>query len=41
MKNNRQVGVVKEIRGKKAIIQVGIMPITVEVADLVVVRDRI
>jgi DNA mismatch repair protein MutS2 len=41
MKNNRQVGVVKEIRGKKAIIQVGIMPITVEVADLVVVRERI
>jgi DNA mismatch repair protein MutS2 len=41
MKNKRQVGVVKEIRCKKAIIQVGIMPITVEVADLVVVRERI
>jgi DNA mismatch repair protein MutS2 len=40
MKNNRQVGVVKEIRGKKAIIQVGVMPITVEVADLVVVREK-
>jgi DNA mismatch repair protein MutS2 len=40
MKNSRQVGVVTEIRGKKAIIQIGIMPITVEVADLVVVREK-
>ncbi|MEP6616847.1 MAG: MutS2/Smr-associated SH3 domain-containing protein [Ginsengibacter sp.] len=40
MKSNRQVGVVKEIRGKKAIVQIGIMPITVEVADLVMVREK-
>ena len=40
MKNNRNVGIVKEVRGKKAIIQVGLIPITVDIADLVVVRDK-
>jgi DNA mismatch repair protein MutS2 len=40
MKQNRQVGVVKEIRGKKAIVQLGIIPITVELNDLVVVKDK-
>ena len=40
MKNNRTVGIVKEIRGKKAILQVGAIPITVEVTDLVVVVDK-
>ena len=41
MKQNRQVGIVKEIRGKKAVLQVGVMPITVELKDLVVVKDKI
>jgi len=40
MKNNRQIGIVKEIRGKKAIIQIGIMPMTVNLADLVVVKEK-
>ncbi len=40
MKQNRQTGVVKEIRGKKAILQVGMMPMTVDVSDLVVVVDK-
>ncbi len=40
MSNSRSVGVVKQIRGKKAIVQVGIMPITVDVKDLVIVRER-
>ena len=40
MKKNHQVGTVKEIRGKKAIVQVGLIPITVELADLTVVEDR-
>jgi DNA mismatch repair protein MutS2 len=35
MRKNRQVGVVKEIRGKKAIVQVGVIPITVDLVDLV------
>ncbi|HTR27794.1 MAG TPA: MutS2/Smr-associated SH3 domain-containing protein, partial [Puia sp.] len=40
MKKNHQVGTVREIRGKKAIVQVGLVPITVELSDLTVVRDR-
>jgi DNA mismatch repair protein MutS2 len=38
---NRQVGVVTKIRGKKAIVQVGSIPITVDVTDLVVVKDKV
>ena len=41
MQNNRTVGIVKEIRGKKAILQVGAIPITVDLKDLVVVIDKI
>jgi DNA mismatch repair protein MutS2 len=37
---NRQVGVVMKIRGKKAIVQVGAVPITVDVTELVVVKDK-
>jgi DNA mismatch repair protein MutS2 len=40
MKKNHQVGTVKEIRGKKAIVQVGLIPITVDLADLIVVQDK-
>ncbi len=40
MKNNRTVGIVKELRGRKAILQVGVVPITVEAKDLVVVVDK-
>jgi DNA mismatch repair protein MutS2 len=38
MKKNYQVGEVKEIRGKRAIVQVGILPINVDLADLVSVE---
>lgn len=40
MKQNRQVGIVKEIRGKKAVLQVGVMPITVDLNSLIVVKDK-
>jgi DNA mismatch repair protein MutS2 len=40
MKNNHQVGTVKEIRAKKAVVQVGLIPFTVGISDLVVVRDK-
>jgi len=40
MKKNRQVGLVKEIRGKKAIVQVGVIPITIDVAELVKVIEK-
>jgi DNA mismatch repair protein MutS2 len=40
MKNSRQVGIVKEIKGKKAILQVGVIPITVSVTDLLLVVEK-
>jgi DNA mismatch repair protein MutS2 len=40
MKQNNQVGTVKEIRGKKAIVQLGAIPITVELSDLIAVQLR-
>ena len=40
MTQNRQIGIVKELRGKKVVIQVGVMPITVDLKDLVVVIDK-
>lgn len=40
MKQNRQVGTVKELRGKKAIVQVGLIPITVDVKDLIPVLEK-
>ncbi|MEP6675474.1 MAG: DNA mismatch repair protein MutS [Ferruginibacter sp.] len=40
MKQNRQVGIVKELRGKKVIIQVGVVPITVDMKDLTVVKEK-
>ena len=40
MKNSRTVGQVKEIRGKNAILQVGVIPITVAIKDLVVIIDK-
>lgn len=41
MKQNRNVGIVKEIKGKKVIVQVGIMPITVNIEDLAIVKEKV
>lgn len=38
LKKNYQVGEVKEIRGKRAIVQIGSLPINVELADLITVQ---
>ena len=40
MKKNHQVGTVKELRNKKAVIQIGLMPITVSLGDITLVRDK-
>lgn len=40
MNKNRQVGTVKEIRGRKAIVQVGVIPITIDVSELTKIIDR-
>lgn len=41
MKQNRNTGIVKEINGRKALLQVGVMPMTVALKDLVVVKDKV
>lgn len=41
MMKNRQVGIVKELRGKYAVVQLGAIPITVSLTDLVVVVDKL
>ena len=40
MRKNNQVGTVKELRGRKVILQFGLMPITVDLDDLVVVKQK-
>ena len=40
MKTNRQVGIVKDIRSKKAIVQVGAIPITIDLTELVLVKEK-
>jgi DNA mismatch repair protein MutS2 len=40
MKKNHQVGILKELRGKNAIVQLGLVLITVALKDLTVVEDR-
>lgn len=40
LKKNYQVGSVKEIRGKRAIVQVGLLPMSVDLTDLVVVEEK-
>jgi DNA mismatch repair protein MutS2 len=40
MKHNHQVGEVMELRGKRAVVKIGLLPMQVEVKDLVVVKEK-
>jgi DNA mismatch repair protein MutS2 len=40
MRKNHQVGEVIELRGKKAIVKLGMLPITVDIDQLVPVKDK-
>jgi DNA mismatch repair protein MutS2 len=40
MKKNHQVGQVLELRGKKAIVKIGMLPIHVDIKDLVPVKEK-
>jgi len=40
MKKNHQVGEVIELRGKRAVVKIGLLPMNVEAKDLVVVREK-
>ena len=41
MKKNHQVGTVIEIRGKKAVVKIGMLPMTVSLEDLTPVKEKI
>ncbi|HEY4965670.1 MAG TPA: MutS2/Smr-associated SH3 domain-containing protein [Puia sp.] len=41
MKKNHQVGTVKELRGRKAVVQVGMIPITFGLTDLIRIRTKV
>ena len=40
MKKNQQVGEVLELRGKRAVVKIGLLPMQFDVADLVVVKEK-
>lgn len=40
MKKNHQVGEVLELRGKKAVVKIGLLPMQVNLTDLVVVKEN-
>jgi DNA mismatch repair protein MutS2 len=40
MKLNHQVGTVTELRGKRAVVRIGLIPMQVELKDLVVVKEK-
>src|SRR5450432_362533 len=40
MKKSHQTGTVRELRGKKAVVQVGMIPITMNISDLVLIREK-
>jgi DNA mismatch repair protein MutS2 len=41
MKRNHQVGEVIELRGKRAVVKIGLLPMQVEIKDLVVVKEKV
>ncbi|HZI53797.1 MAG TPA: MutS2/Smr-associated SH3 domain-containing protein [Chitinophagaceae bacterium] len=41
MKRNHQVGQVIELRGKRAVVKIGLLPMQVEIKDLIVVKEKV
>jgi DNA mismatch repair protein MutS2 len=40
MKRNQQVGEVLELRGKRAVVKIGLLPMQFDLADLVIVKEK-
>ena len=40
MKRNQQVGEVLELRGKRAVVKIGLLPMQIDVADLVIIKEK-
>ena len=41
MKKSHQLGTVRELRGKKAVVQVGMIPITISISDLILIKEKV
>jgi DNA mismatch repair protein MutS2 len=41
MKKSHQLGTVRELRGKKAVVQVGMIPITINISDLILIKEKV
>jgi len=40
MKRNQQVGEVLELRGKRAVVKIGLLPMQIDISDLVIVKEK-
>jgi DNA mismatch repair protein MutS2 len=40
MKKNLQVGQVLELRGKRAVVKIGLLPMQIDLADLVLIKEK-
>jgi DNA mismatch repair protein MutS2 len=40
MKRNQQVGEVLELRGKRAVVKIGLLPMQIDIGDLVIVKEK-
>ena len=40
MKKNLQVGVVLELRGRKAVVKIGLLPMQIDLNDLSLVKEK-
>jgi len=40
MRKNHQVGEVQEVRGKRAVVKIGVLPMQVALDDLVLVKEK-
>lgn len=40
MKRNIQIGEVLELRGKKAVVKIGLLPMQIDLAELSLIRER-
>ncbi len=40
MKRNQQIGEVLELRGKRAVVKIGLLPMQIDLADLVIVKEK-
>jgi DNA mismatch repair protein MutS2 len=40
MKRNQQIGEVLELRGKRAVVKIGLLPMQIDISDLIIVKEK-